>query len=148
MSQPHTTLTPSNLQHWHLNSNSRGDYVTTQCITQHPTYKVGLGYTVTENFGDGIVLIGPTTWVTQDVLTFPHVANDLATANSYAPIPGIFFQSSKNKSIEASMEGNRPVSQLSCPTLPLIRGIPKMQSPPGQSPCLMVRLQWRWSTKP
>ena len=84
-------------------SNSRGDYVTTQCTTQHPTYTVGLGYTVTEAFGDGIVLVGPTTWVTQDVLTFAEVANDLATANSHAPTPGEFSLGGKNKTLDASL---------------------------------------------
>lgn len=58
---------------------------------------------MTEDFGDGIVLVGPTAWVTQDVLTFAEVANDLATANSYAPTPGILFLSGKNKSVEASL---------------------------------------------
>lgn len=58
---------------------------------------------MTEPFGDGIVLVGPTNWITQDVLTFAEVANDLATANSYAPTPGVFSLGGKNKTLDASL---------------------------------------------
>lgn len=53
---------------------------------------MGPGYTVTEAYRRGsrdVVLVGPTTWVTQDVLTFAEVANDLTktTTSSGTPQP-------------------------------------------------------------
>lgn len=82
-------------------SNSRGDYVTTRYTTQHPTYTLPLGFTETEDFGpSGVVLAGPTTWITQDVLPLVDVANDLNTTSS-APQPwdpNPFF-SGENKTI-------------------------------------------------
>lgn len=64
-------------------SNSRGDYVTTRYTTQHPTYTLPLGFTETEPFGpSGVLLVGPTTWATQDVLPVVEVANDLNTTSS------------------------------------------------------------------
>ena len=79
-----TSLTPSNFRPWHQrpNSNSRGDYVTTQCTTQHPTFMIPLGFTQTEAYG-GVVLVGPTTWSTHAILTFPEVANDLTTPDTH-----------------------------------------------------------------
>ena len=64
------------------NSNSRGDYVTTRYTTQHPTYTLPLGFTETVSFGHDVVLAGPTTWATQDVLPVVEVANDLNTTSS------------------------------------------------------------------
>ena len=84
-------------------SNSRGGYVTTQCTTQHPTYTVGSGFTVTEGFGSGIVLVGPTTWLTQDVLTFAEVANDLTSTSSHDPVPWEISLGGKNETLEASL---------------------------------------------
>lgn len=84
-SHSYTTLTSSNIPQGQSppNSNSRGDYVTTRYTTQHPTYTLPLGFTNTEDFGpSGVVLVGPTTWATQDVLPVVEVANDLTTTSS------------------------------------------------------------------
>ena len=104
-SQPQTTLTPSNLQQGPLalNSNSRGDYVTTSYVTGKPVYTIPSGFTQTEDYGSGIVLVGPTTWSTQWVLPALDVANDLNTTSSNAPTPGIFLLNGKNKSVKASL---------------------------------------------
>ncbi len=82
------------------NSNSRGDYVTTRYTTQHPTYTLPLGFTETEDFGHDVVLVGPTTWVTQDVLPVVEVANDLNTTSSVPqPWDRDPFFSGENKTI-------------------------------------------------
>ena len=87
-SQKSTISTPSTIPQEQRapDSNSRGDYVTTRYTTQHPTYTLPLGYTVTEPFGPGVVIVGPTTWATQDVLPVIEVANDLNKTSS-APQP-------------------------------------------------------------
>ena len=88
-SQPFTISKPSSIPREQSppDSNSRGDYVTTRYTTQHPTYTIPLGFTETEAFGpSGVVLVGPTTWATQDVLPVIEVANDLNKTSS-APQP-------------------------------------------------------------
>ena len=88
-SQPFTLSTPSTIPREQSppDSNSRGDYVTTRYTTQHPTYTLPLGFTETEVFGSSdVVLVGPTTWATQDVLPVIEVANDLNKTSS-APQP-------------------------------------------------------------
>ena len=104
-SPPQTSLTPSNFRPWHQrpDSNSRGDYVTTQCTTQHPTFMIPLGFTQTEAYG-GVVLVGPTTWSTHAILTFPEVANDLTTVIPYAPQPfDINVAGVKNRTMLSSL---------------------------------------------
>ena len=105
MSQPHITLTPFDLQKGHLppNSNSRGDYITTMCTTQHPVITLPSGYTYTEPFA-GATLVGPITWSTHDVLTFAEVANDFAKTSSNAPHSWDFegLLNSKNKTVVES----------------------------------------------
>ena len=88
-SQPLTISTPSTIPREQPppDSNSRGDYITTRYTTQHPTYTLPLGFTETEGYGSsGVVLVGPTTWATQDVLPVIEVANDLNKTSS-APQP-------------------------------------------------------------
>ena len=88
-SQPCTLSKPSTIPREQSppDSNSRGDYVTTRYTTQHPTYTLPLGFTETEAYGpSGVVLVGPTTWATQDVLPVIEVANDLNKTSS-APQP-------------------------------------------------------------
>ena len=101
-----TSLTPSNFRPWHQrpDSNSRGDYVTTQCTTQYPTYFLPLGFTETEAFGTGVRLVGPTTWSTHDILTFAEVANDLTTPIANTPQPfEINVAGIKNKTMVSSL---------------------------------------------
>ena len=102
-SQSFNSLTPSTIPQTQSlpDSNSRGDYVTTRYTTQHPTYTLPLGFTETEAFGpSGVVIVGPTTWATQDVLPVVEVANDLNTTSS-ARQPGdpVPFLSGENKTI-------------------------------------------------
>ena len=87
-SELYNTVVPSEIQGQHSppNSNSRGDYVTTRYETSDPTYTIPLGYTQTEAYGDGVVLVGPTSWTTQFVLPLVEVANDLSKTSS-APQP-------------------------------------------------------------
>lgn len=105
-SHSYTTLTSSNIPQGQLppNSNSRGDYVTTRYTTQHPTYTLPLGFTNTEDFGpSGVVLVGPTTWATQDVLPVVEVANDLTTTSSTPqPWDANGFLYDKNETVVAS----------------------------------------------
>lgn len=103
ISQSLSSLTPSTIPQAQSppDSNSRGDYVTTRYTTQHPTYTLPLGFTETEPFGpSGVVIVGPTSWVTQDVLPVVDVANDLNTIPSarqpWDPVP---FLSGENKTI-------------------------------------------------
>ena len=98
------SFTSSNFRPWHQrpDSNSRGDYVTTQCTTQHPTYMIPLGFTQTEGYG-GVVLVGPTTWSTHAILTFPEVANDLTTPDASPQPFEIDVAGIKNKTMISSL---------------------------------------------
>lgn len=68
---------------------------------QHTHY---LGFTNMEDFGpSGVVLVGPTTWATQDVLPVVEVANDLTTTSSTPqPWDANGFLYDKNETVVAS----------------------------------------------
>ena len=59
---------------------------------------------MTEDYGQGVVLVGPTTWITRDILTFAEVANDMTTTSSNAPHPwDIYGLDGKNETVVSSL---------------------------------------------
>lgn len=63
---------------------------------------IPLGFTQTEAYG-GVVLVGPTTWSTHAILTFPEVANDLTTPDASPQPFEINVAGIKNKTVLSSL---------------------------------------------